>query len=102
MAAESIEEKEERRQRARERYTRTSREEPFKQCSVHLKMRRFHEHFTSLSSPMCSTCSESFPGIKLCTSTTMCVPRQTYTQDVLFHQPLPPQLPVSARVCIDY
>ena len=57
-AAKSIEEREERRQRARERDTGTSREEPFKQQYMQLKMRRFHEHFASLtcSSSMCSTC----------------------------------------------
>ena len=45
-------------------------EEPFKQRSVQLKMRKFHEHFASLSSPKCSTCFECFPGLQLCPSGT--------------------------------
>ena len=109
-AAESIEEREERWQRASERDTRTTREEPFKQRSVQLKMRRFHEHFASLSSPTCSTCSESFPGIQLCSSTTMCVrcyrdkriPKLYSSTNNMDPGPLPPQLQVSACVCINY
>ena len=56
LAAESVEEREDRRQRASERETCANREEPFKQRSVQMKMRRFHDYFATLNSPKCSTC----------------------------------------------
>ena len=62
-----------RKQCASERDTDASREEPFKQHFVQLKMRRFHNHFICLNSPKCSTCSERFPGIQLRLSTTECM-----------------------------
>ena len=84
LGAESAEEREarllhvsanqrERRTAESSELTRSSREEPFKQCSVQLKMRKFHEHFTSLSSPKCSTCLERFLGVQLYPSTTECM-----------------------------
>ena len=43
-------------------------EEPFKQRSVQLKMRKFHEHFASLGSPKCIQCmvnSDHFYSVPL-------------------------------------
>ena len=73
LAAESAEEREDRLQHARERETGLSRGQSFKKRSVQMKMRRFHQYFASLSSSNCSTCSESFPGIQLHSSTTECM-----------------------------
>ena len=73
LAAESLEEREERLHQASEREPYPNREQPFKQCSVQMKMRRFHEYFCSLNSPRCSMCSESFPGIQLRPPTTECM-----------------------------
>ena len=67
LAAESVEERE------GEREVRANREQPFKQYSVQMKMRRFHEYFATLNSPKCLTCSESFPGIQLHSPTTECI-----------------------------
>ena len=72
VAAESTEEREDRRQHVNERETRANREQPFKQRSVQMKMRKFHDYFATLNSPKCSTCSESFPGIQLRSPTTEC------------------------------
>ena len=44
-----------------------------RQPSVQAKMRTFHAHFATLTSPRCSTCSESFPGVQLCPPSTECV-----------------------------
>ena len=79
LATESAEEREARllhiRANQRERraaesssLTHATIEEPFKQCSVQLKMRKFHEHFASLSSPKCIQCmlnSDHFYSIPL-------------------------------------
>ena len=119
LAAESAEEREARLLRAsanqRQRravessqLTRSSREEPFKQRSVQLKMRKFHEHFASISSPKCSTCLKCFPGIQLYASTTECMRcyRDKHTPKVysaannMNPGPLPPQLKVSSCVCL--
>ncbi len=43
------------------------------ELSVQIKMRRFHAHFASLSSPKCSNCLESFPGLQLRVSSTECM-----------------------------
>ena len=51
---ETVEQREARLQHVGERSARASGEEPFKERSVHLKMKSFHEYFTSLSSPKCS------------------------------------------------
>ena len=56
LATESLEEREHRLQRDRERETPITTEQ-FKQPCVQLKMKRFHECFTSLSSHKCFTCS---------------------------------------------
>ena len=41
--------------------------------SIQAKMRTFHAHFSALTSPTCSTCLESFPGLQLRPSSTECV-----------------------------
>ena len=73
LAAESVKEREDRRQRASKRETHANRGQPFKQCSVQMKMRKFHDYFATLNSPKCSTCSESFPGIQLHSPTDECM-----------------------------
>ena len=45
----------------------------FEQRSVRTKMLRFHAHMASLNSPQCATCSERFPGLRLCSLSTECV-----------------------------
>ena len=101
LAAESIEEREDRRQRVNERETHANREEPFKQCSVQMKMRKFHEYFVTLNSPKCSTCSESFPGIQLRSPSTIRCYRDKHTPKLYSSAngmdpgPLPSQLQVS-------
>ena len=85
--------------------THSSREEPFKQCSVQIK-RKFHEHFASLS-PKCFTCLEHFPGIQLYPSITECmqgyrdkhIPKLYSSTNNMNPGPLPPQLKVSTCVC---
>ena len=83
-------------------------EEPFKQRSVQLKMRKFHEHFASLSSPKCSTCFECFPGLQLCPSGTECMrcyrdkrtPKLYSAINKMNPGPQPPQLEVSIYVSV--
>ena len=103
LAAESVEEREDRRQRASGRETHANREEPLKQCSVQMKMRKFHENFATLNSSKCSTCSESFPCIKLCFPITECMrcyrdkhtPKLYSSANVMDPGPSPSQLQVS-------
>ena len=45
----------------------------FEQRSVRTKVLRFHAHMASLDSPQCSTCSERFPGLRLCSQSTVCL-----------------------------
>lgn len=78
LSDETVQQREATLQRASKRDTYTSGEEPFKRCSVLLKMRRFHNYFAFLTSPKCLTCSE---GIQLHPSTTECMQcyRDKYT-----------------------
>lgn len=76
LAIESAEDREARLQRDRERGVHFSA--AFKQRSVQMKMRRFHDSLATLSSLKCFTCLESFPGMQLRCSTT----------DFFSHQPL--------------
>ena len=36
------------------------------------KMQEFHSQLASIDAPMCSTCCEGFPGLHLCSQSTMC------------------------------
>ena len=45
----------------------------FEQRSVRTKMLKFHAHMASLNLPQCATCSERFPGLRLCSLSTECV-----------------------------
>ena len=56
----------------------------FQQHSVRSKMLRFHAHMASLDSPQCTTCSESYPGLRLGSQSTVC---QRCTQDKHTHYP---------------
>ena len=82
LAAESAEEREARlqcdRQRHREQVVVQSQLPLFQQHSVRSKMLRFHAHMASLDSPQCTTCSESYPGLRLGSQSTVC---QRCTQD---------------------
>ena len=82
LAAESAEEREARlqcdRQRHREQVVVQSQLPLFQQHSVRSKMLRFHAHMASRDSPQCTTCSESYPGLRLGSQSTVC---QRCTQD---------------------
>ena len=105
LAAESLEERE---RRLQERDTQTTQctGEQFRQSSVQLKMKRFHECFTSLSPQKCFTCSECFPGLQLRTSTTECmrcsrdkhIPKVYSSANNMDPGQLPSQLQVSTCV----
>ena len=79
----------------------------FEQCSVRTKMLRFHAHMASLDSPQCSTCSERFSGLRLCSQSTECLrcSRDKHSPKVysVFNNmdlgPIPPQLQVGLFVC---
>ena len=107
LAAETEEQREDRLQRISERET-PATDQPFKQRSVQMKMRRFHDYFASLSSPSCSTCSESFPCIQLHSSTTESLrchrdkhtPKLYSSTNNMNPGLQPPQLQVSVHVYI--
>ena len=62
----------------------TRRDLPYKQHSIQLKIRRFHDYFATYNYSKCSTCLESFPGLQLCSSTEECMrcSRDTYIPKV--------------------
>ena len=72
------------RQRHREQVVVQSQLSLFQQHSVRSKMLRFHAHMASLDSPQCTTCSESYPGLRLGSQSTVC---QRCTQDKHTHSP---------------
>ena len=72
------------RQRHREQVVVQSQLPLFQQHSVRSKMLRFHAHMASLDSPQCTTCSESYPGLRLGSQSTVC---QRCTQDKHTHSP---------------
>ena len=37
----------------------------FQQCSIKAKMREFYANMTTLDTPVCTTCSERFPGLQV-------------------------------------
>jgi hypothetical protein len=75
--------------------------------SVQAKMTTFHAHFSNLTSPTCSTCLESFPGLQLRSSSTECMrcskdlrtPKLYSSANNMDPGMLPPQLQVS-NTCI--
>ena len=79
----------------------------FEQRSVRTKMLRFHAHMASLDSPQCSTCSERFPGLRLCSQSTECLrcsrdkhsPKVYSAFNNMDPGPIPPQLQVGSFVC---
>ena len=76
-----------------------------RQSPVQAMMRTFHTHFATLTSPRCSTCSESLPGLQLHPPSTECVccfrdnrtPKLYSSANNMDPGPLPPQLQVSTR-----
>ena len=72
----------------------------FEQRSVRTKMSSFHDHLASLDSPQCTTCSERFPGLWLCSSSTECIrcshdkhsPKVYSAANNMDPGPIPPQL----------
>ena len=74
----------------------------FEQRSVRTKMLRFHAHVASLDSPQCTTCSEMFPGLQLCSQNTECLhcsrdkhsPKVYSAANNMDPGPIPPQLQV--------
>ena len=111
LTVETVEEREVRLQRARqrERDIRTCGEQT-SQPSVQEKMRRFHSHIASLTSPKCSTCSESFPGLQLPPPFNECarcirdkhIPKIYSSANNVDPGSLPTQLQVSNIVCYMY
>ena len=107
LAAEFAEEREARlqcdRQRHREQVVVQSQLPLFQQHSVRSKMLRFHAHMASLDSPQCTTCSESYPGLRLGSQSTVCqrctqdkhTPKLYSTANSMNPGPIPPQLQVS-------
>ena len=79
----------------------------FNQRSVRTKMLRFHAHMASLDSPQCSTFSERFPGLRLCSQSTECLrcsrdkhsPKVYSAFNNMDPGPIPPQLQVGSFVC---
>ena len=67
-------------------------------------MRRFHAHMASLNSLQCATCSERFPGLRLCSLSTECVrcshdkhsPKVYSATNNMDPGPIPPQLQVGS------
>ena len=45
----------------------------FEQPCVQTKMAKFHAHMSTLDISTCTTCSEGFPGLQLCSSTSECL-----------------------------
>ena len=107
LAVETPEERETRLQRYRARYREQSAQPQlplFQQCSVKTKMRKFHASMATLGTPVCTTCSERFPGLQLYSKSTECLrcSRDTHTPKVYSSAnnmnpgPIPPQLQVSS------
>ena len=111
----TVETVEEREQCARQRESdiRTSGEQTsqlFTQPSVQEKMRRFHSHIASLTSPKCSICLESFPELQLPPLFNECarcirdkhIPKMYSSANNMDPGSLPTQLQVSSIVCYVY
>ena len=106
LATETEEQREARRQCDRERHR--EQQQPsqlplLEQPSVQAKMRRFHSHFSTLDVPTCTTSSKGFPGLKLHSRSTECLPcsqdkhtPKLYSVDNNMNPgPVPPQLQVN-------
>ena len=59
------------RARHREQQTVQSQVPLFQQCSIQVKVRKFHANMATLDMPVCTTCSERFPGLQ--TQPSVCV-----------------------------
>ena len=72
------------------------------QPSTQAKMKKFHSYFSSLHSPTCSTCLESFPGLQLRSPSTECArcyqdkhtPKVYSSGNNIDPGPIPPDLQV--------
>ena len=76
LAVETPEARETRLQRYSVRYREQSAQPQlplFQQCSIKAKMRKFHANMATLDTPVCTTCSESFPGLQLHSKSTECL-----------------------------
>ena len=88
---------------------RVSSSQLYKERSVQQKMKKLHAYFSSLDSPRCSVCSESFPGLQLRSLSTECVrcsrdkhiPKVYSSANNMDPGPLPPQLQVNYHLCIE-
>ena len=73
------------------------------QCSIQAKMHKLHANMATLDTPVCTTCSERFPGLQLYSKSTECLrcSRDQHTPKVyssannMNPDPIPPQLQVS-------
>ena len=78
------------------------------QCSIQAKMRKFHVNMATLDTPMCSTCSERFPGLHFHSTSNEClrcscdkhIPKLYSSANNMNPGPIPPQLQVSSTVCL--
>ena len=107
LAAETTEERDARlecdRARHREQQTVQSQLPLFQQCSVQVKMRKFHANMATLDISVCTTCLERFPGLQLHSNSTECLrcSRDKHTPKVYSSAnnmnpgPIPSQLQVS-------
>ena len=80
----------------------------FQQCSVKAKMHTFHANMATLDTPVCTTCSEKFPGLQLYSNSTEClrcsrdkhIPKVYSSANNMDPGPIPPQLQVSSTYMI--
>ena len=106
LAVETPEERETRLQRYRARYREQSAQPQlplFQQSSVRAKMGKFHASMATLDTPVCTTCSERFPGLQLYSNSAEClhcsrdkhIPK-VYSSANMNPGPIPPQMQVSS------
>ena len=107
LAVETPEERKTRLQCYRARYREQSAQSQlplFQQSSVRAKMGKFHASMATLDTPVCTTCSESFPGLQLYSNSTEClrcsrdkhIPKVCSSANNMNPGPIPPQLQVSS------
>ena len=111
LAVETPEERERRLQHYSVRYREQSAQPQlplFQQCSVKAKMHKFHANMATLDTPVCTTCSERFPGLQLYSNSTEClrcsrdkhIPKVYSSANNMNPGPIPPQLQVSSTYMI--
>ena len=111
LAAETTEERDARlecdRARHREQQNVQSQFPLLQQYSIQTKMRKLHTNMGTLDTPVCTTCSEGFPGLQLYSKSTECLrcSRNKHTPKVYSSAsninpgPIPPQrLDVSLKM----